>query len=163
ANDRVFEHIGVYNRESYNLTGRGEAERLITAQASADMFAALRVKPALGRLYTNDEDKPGATPVTVLSYGLWQRRFGGDPNILDQQLTLNGRSFTVIGIMPPDYLFPSRAELWTPVGQSAKDPGWENRGNHPGLYGMARLKPGVTVEQARAGMESVAINLEKQY
>src|SRR5436853_2128528 len=159
----VFENIGVYRRQSYNLTGSGEPERLVGGMVSADLFTALRVNAMRGRVFTNDEDKPGATPVAVLSYGLWQRRFGGDPNILDQQLTLSGRSFTVIGIMPPDYLFPSRAELWTPVGQSAKDPGWENRGNHPGLYGMARLKPGVTVEQARAGMESVAINLEKQY
>ncbi len=130
---------------------------------SADLFTVLRVNAMRGRVFTNDEDQPGATPVAVLSYGLWQRRFGGDPNVLDQQLMLNGRSFTVIGIMPPDFRFPSRAELWTPVGQSAKDPGWENRGNHPGLYGMARFKPGVTVEQARAGMESVAVNLEKQY
>jgi putative ABC transport system permease protein len=159
----VFENIGVYRRQSYNLTGTGEPERLVGGMVSADLFAALRVNALRGRLFTNEEDQPGATPVALLSYGLWQRRFGGDPNVVDQQLTLNGRSYTVIGIMPPDYAFPSRAELWTPVGQSARDPGWENRGNHPGLYGMARLKPGVTVEQARAGMESVAVNLEKQY
>jgi putative ABC transport system permease protein len=163
AQNEVFENIGVYRRQSYNLTGTGEPERLIGGMVSADLFTVLRVSAMRGRVFTNDEDQPGATPVTVLSYGLWQRRFGGDPNILDQQLMLNGRSFTVIGIMPPDFRFPNRAELWTPVGQSAKDPGWESRGNHPGLYGMARFKPGVTVEQARAGMESVAVNLERQY
>src|SRR4029450_8806068 len=73
----VFEKIGVYNRSSYNLTGTGEAERIITGQVSADMFSALRVNAALGRVFTNDEDKPGGTPVVLLSHGLWQRRFGG--------------------------------------------------------------------------------------
>ncbi len=161
--NEVFEHIGVYRRQSYNLTGAGEPERLNGGVMSADMFAALRVSAMRGRVFTNDDDKVDATPVVVLSYGLWQRRFGGDASIIDQQLTLNGRSYTVIGIMPPDYQFPARVDLWTPVGLSAKDPGWESRGNHPGLYGIARLKPGVTIEQARANMESVAANLEKQY
>ena len=163
AQNEVFEHIGVYRRQSYNLTGTGEPERLTGGMMSAELFEALRINPLRGRLFTNDEDQPGAQPVAVLSYALWQRRFGGDPGVLDQQMTLNDRSFTVIGVMPPDFQFPSRVELWTPVGQSAKDPGWENRGNHPGLYGIARLKPGVTVEQARANMESIAVNLEKQF
>src|SRR5436190_9301347 len=130
----TFENIGVYRRQSYNFTGSGEPERLVGAQVSADVFSTLKVNAARGRVFTNGEDKPGATPVVVLSHGLWQRRFGGEPNILDQMLTLDGRSFTVIGIMPSDFVFPFRAtELWTPVGQAAKDPGWENRGNHPGL------------------------------
>ena len=160
----TFETIGVYRRQSYNFTGSGEPERLVGAQVSADVFATLKVNAARGRVFTNDEDKAGATPVVVLSHGLWQRRFGGDPNILDQTLTLDGRSFTVIGIMPSDFMFPFRAtELWTPVGQASKDPGWENRGNHPGLTGIARLKTGVSLAQARDDMEIVALNLERQY
>jgi putative ABC transport system permease protein len=160
----AFENIGVFRRQSFNLTGNGEPERLVGSQVSADVFATLRVNAARGRVFTNDEDKPGATPVVVLSHGLWQRRFGGDPNILDQTLTLDGRSFTVIGIMTSDFMFPFRAtELWTPVGQASKDPGWENRGNHPGLTGIARLKTGVTLAQARDDMDRVAVNLERQY
>src|SRR6476661_10268092 len=85
--NHVFEKIGVYNRGSYNLTGVGDAERITTAQISADLFAALRVNPALGRLFTNDEDKPGGTPVVLLSYPLWQRRFGGQASILNQQIS----------------------------------------------------------------------------
>jgi len=73
--NKVFEKIGVYNRSSYNLTGAGEAERIVTGQVSADFFSALRVNAALGRLFTNDEDKPGGEPVVLLSYALWQRRF----------------------------------------------------------------------------------------
>src|SRR6185503_11804864 len=135
-----FENIGVFRTQSYNLTGNGEPERIIAGQVSADLFTALRVNAAIGRVFTNDEDKPGADPVVVLSHGLWQRRLGGDPGIIGQTLTLDGRSFTVIGIMPPSFLFPNRVEMWTPVGLRAKDPGWESRGNHPGLYAMARLK-----------------------
>lgn len=161
--NQVFEKIGVFNRASYNLTGVGEPERIITAQASADLFAALRANPAIGRVYTNEEDKPGGTPVVVLSYGLWQRRFGGQASILNQAITLNGKSYTVIGVMPEGFRYPSRAEMWVPVGPLSSDPGWQQRGNHPGLYGVARLKPGVSLGQARADMNVVVANLERQY
>src|ERR1044072_3276624 len=142
AHNQSFEKMGVYNRGSYNLTGAGEAERIVTAQMSADLFSVLRVNPLLGRVFTNDEDKPGGTPVVVLSYGLWQRRFGGQQSILGQAITLNGKSYTVIGVMPETYAYPSRAEMWVPVGQLFSQAGWQQRGNHPGLYGVARLKPG---------------------
>ena len=161
--NQVFEKIGVYNRGSYNLTGVGEPERLVTAQMSADVFAALRANPAMGRLFTNDEDKPGGPPVVILSHALWQRRFGGQPNILNQPITLNDKSYTVIGIMPEGFRFPTRAEMWVPVGQLSSEPAWLHRGNHPGLYGVARLKPGVTLAQAKADMDNIAANLEKQY
>jgi putative ABC transport system permease protein len=161
--NHVFENIGVYNRSSYNLTGVGEAERIVTGQVSADMFAALRATPALGRLFTNEEDKPGAAPVVVLSYPLWQRRFGGQTNILNQPLSLNGKSYTVIGIMPQGFQFPSRVEMWVPVGQLSGDPDWQQRGNHPGLYGVARLKPGVSLAQAKAEMDLIGANLANQY
>jgi len=163
SQNHVFEHIGVSNRSSYNLTGAGEAERLITGQVSADLFSALRVNAALGRVFTNDEDKPGGAPVVVLSYGLWQRRFGGQSSILNQALTLNGKSYTVIGVMPQGFLYPSRVEMWVPVGQLSGESSWQLRGNHPGLYGVARLKPGVTLAQAQADMGNIAANLEKQY
>ncbi len=161
--NQSFEKIGVYNRGSYNLTGAGDPERIITAQMSADMFTLLRVNALHGRVYTNDEDKPGGTPVVVLSYGLWQRRFGGQMSILDQPITLNGKTYTVIGVMPQDYAYPSRAEMWVPVGQLSDQASWKSRGNHPGLYGVGRLKPGVAFEQADADMNNVAANLEKQY
>ena len=161
--NHVFEKIGVYNRESYNLTGAGEAERILTAQASADLFSALRVNAAVGRVFTNEEDQPGGTPVVVLSHGLWQRRFGGQMSILNQSLTLNGKSYTVIGVMPQGFQYPSRVEMWVPVGQLSGETSWKERGNHPGLYAVARLKPGATLSQAQADMENIAANLEKQY
>ncbi len=163
AQNQTFEKMGVYNRGSYNLTGAGEAERIITAQMSADLFSVLRVNALHGRVFTNEEDKPGGTPVVVLSYGLWQRRFGGQTSILNQAITLNGKSYTVIGVMPQSYAYPSRAEMYVPVGQLSDEVSWKQRGNHPGLYGVARLKPGMTIEQADADMNTIAANLEKQY
>jgi predicted permease len=160
--NRVFENIGVYNRDSYNLTGDGEPERLLTAQVSADLFSALRMDAGLGRVFNSDEDRRGANPVVVLSYGLWQRRFGGDSRILGRAITLNECGYTVIGVMPADFQFLSRVELWVPAGQlSGGD--WQQRGNHPGLYGVARLKSGVTIEQARADTEAIAVGLDNLY
>src|SRR5437762_5619602 len=112
----VFEQIGVYNWGSYNLTGRGEAQRLTGVRASADVFSALRARPALGRLFNSDEDKPGAPAVVLLSHGLWQDRFGGAADILNQAITLDGRVFTVIGVMPAGFAFPNQTDLWVPVG-----------------------------------------------
>ncbi len=161
---QTFEKMGVFNTASYNLTGAGEAERIITAQASADLFSVLRVSPLYGRLFTNEEDKPGAAPVVVLSYGLWQRRFGGQMSILNQSITFNTKQYVVIGIMPEKFAYPSaRVEMWVPVGQLSDQSSWKARGNHPGLYGVARLKPGVTIEQADSDMNTIAANLEKQY
>src|SRR4030095_9570796 len=126
--NQTFEKIAVYNRASYNLTGTGEAERLVTGQVSADLFGVLRVSPLHGRVFTNDEDKPGGTPVVVLSYGLWQRRFGGQTSILNQPITLNSKSYTVIGVMPSTFIGPSpgsiRMEMYVPVGQLSDQPGW---------------------------------------
>jgi hypothetical protein len=104
THNQSFEKIGVYNRGSYNLTGSGDVERLVAGQMSADLFSVLRANALHGRVFTNDEDKPGAAPVVVLSYGLWQRRFGGQTNILNQPITLNGKSYTVIGVMPPTFI-----------------------------------------------------------
>src|SRR5262245_18891305 len=163
ARNRVFENIGVYNFGSYNLTGGGEPERLQAAQGSADLFAALRARAALGRLFTNEEDKPGGPPVVVLSHELWQRRFGGDPNILNQSLTLNDRPYTVIGVLPPDFRIERRIGLWVPVGQLSAQPSWQERDNHPGLRGVARLKAGIRIEQARADLDAIAAQLEEQY
>jgi putative ABC transport system permease protein len=163
AHNQTFEKMGVYNRASYNLTGAGEAERITTGQVSADLFSVLRVNALHGRVFTNEEDQPGGTPVVVLSYGLWQRRFGGQTSILNQAITLNGKSYTVIGVMPEKYAYPSRVEMWVPVGQLSDQQSWKSRGNHPGLYGVARLKPGATFEQADADMNTLAANLEKQY
>ena len=162
AQSRTFERLAAYNRDSYNLTGDGEPERLQAAQASADLFPVLRVEAARGRVFTNEEDTAGAAPVVLLSYGLWQRRFGGDAGVVGRQVTLNGKGYTVVGVMPRGFDYPARVDLWVPLGQLYQS-SWQNRGNHLGLSGVARLKPGVSFEQARADLDNVATNLERQY
>jgi putative ABC transport system permease protein len=158
----VFDNIGVYRRVSFNLTGNGKPERLLGGEVSAELFNALKTKPALGRTFLAEEDVAGANPVVVLSYGLWQRRFGKDTDVISQTITLNARPHTIIAVMPPDFRFPSGVDLWVPVGLNADNPSW-NRGNHPGLYAIARLKPGVTASQAHAEMDTIAARLEQQY
>src|SRR5262245_31214263 len=163
AQQTVFEHIGVYKWNNFVLTGREEPVQLRGARMSADGFAALRAQPVMGRTFAEDEDRPGASPVVLLSHSLWQTQFGGDAAIVNKSITLDGQPYTVVGIMPPGFAFPSELSVWVPVGPLSAAAHWQNRGNHPGLYGVARLKPGVTLEQARAGMDSIAVRLEEQY
>jgi predicted permease len=164
ARNRVFERIGFFNSGGYKLTAGGETENVSAGEISADLFPALRVNAALGRVFTDDDDKPGAAPVVLLSHGLWQRRFGGNPEVVGKGITLDGYLYTVIGVAPKDFSFPSGAELWVSAGlKAAVISEWRLRGNHPNFYAVARLKPGVTLEQARADMNSIAANLEKQY
>ncbi len=164
AQQTSFENIGVYRGGSYTLTGSGEPAQLRGAQASADLLTSLRVKPALGRLYRKDEDKIGAGAVVVLGYGLWQNQFGGDANVINRTVTLNERSYTVIGVMPPGLVLLRRPyDLWLPVEPLAGVGSWLLRDNHIGLYGLGRLKAGVSLEQARAEMQTIAARLAQQY
>src|SRR5262249_30252836 len=106
---------------------------------------------------------PGGAAVVILSYGLWQKRFGGEASIVNRSISLNDRSYTVIGVMPEGFKFPSHVEIWVPVGQLSGEISWQQRGNHPGLYGIARLKDGIRIEQARAEMDNIAAGLEQRY
>jgi putative ABC transport system permease protein len=159
--NQVFQNIGVYNRDSYNLIGFGDPQRLFAGQVSADFFPTLKVNPALGRNFRHDEDQPGGPLAVILSYGLWQRTFGGDANIVNRAISLSDRSYTVIGVMPKGFEFPARAEIWVAAGQLSG--GWQHRNNHPGLYAIGRLKPGVTIEQAQADLSRIAASLESEY
>jgi putative ABC transport system permease protein len=162
--NKSFEHIGVYRRaDSYTIVLHDLPEQVTGATVSADLLSALRVTPLLGRIFSADEDKLGGEPVVLLGYGLWQRGFGGDPNIAGQKLTMSGKLYTVIGVMGADYAFPAEAELWVPIGPQFNNVGWQERGNHPGVYGIARLRSGVTIEQAQEDMNAIAERLEHQY
>lgn len=162
--NKSFEHIGVYRRaDSYTIVLHDLPEQVTGATVSADLLSALRVTPVLGRIFSADEDKLGGEPVVLLSYGLWQRGFGGDPNIVGQKLTMSGKPYQVIGVMGADYAFPAEAELWVPIGPQFNNVGWQERGNHPGVYGIARLRSGVTIEQAQEEMNAIAERLEHQY
>ena len=159
--NQVFEGIGSFGDLSMNLTGEGEPERLDGQLVSANVFAVLGVKPALGRTFSPEEDQPGQNRVVVLSDALWRRRFNRDPAILGRNLTLNAQSYMVAGVMPPDFFFPVRdSELWTPWAMEPEEA--NGRGDHY-VRAVARLKPGITIEQANAEVEAIAARLSNEY
>src|SRR5205814_10210615 len=128
---------------------------------SAEFFDLLGVRPAVGRSFAADEDRPGANPVCIISHGLWERRFGSDSAIINKPVTMSGTSYTVIGVLPASYAFGTPTEVFVPIGLRADE--MKERGSHPGIYAVARLKPGVTVETARAELISMAQRIAEQY
>src|SRR5437667_3377598 len=157
----VFASLSAWDGENFNLTDHGEPERVLGAKVFADFFEVLGVQPALGRSFLPDEDRVGANPVALLSHGLWQRRLGGDTNILGKALTIDGKSFTVIGITPPTQAVPfSLFELWVPFALDARR--MNARGDRF-LRPIGRLKAGVTVKQAQAELGGIARRLEQLY
>ncbi|HEX5736621.1 MAG TPA: ABC transporter permease [Blastocatellia bacterium] len=160
---QTFEDMAVFRQMGYTLTGVGEPERITGARVSADFFPLLGVEAIEGRTFRPEEDQRGSERVVVLGHGLWQRRFGGDPSIIGQSLSLNAEGHTVIGVLPPDFKFPldvSDAEMWTAVAHDGDL--LEERGAHY-LKVVGRLKPGVSINEAQLEMNEIASRLEQQY
>lgn len=159
--NQVFEGMAAIDDMSFNLTGSGDPERLEGRSVSANLFPLLGVEPQLGRVFTTAEDQPGAQRVVLLSYALWQRRFGGDPGIVGKSLTLNAESHVVVGVMPARFQFPSSDDqAWVPMALTQQEAG--NRNRHY-LQVVARLKPGVSLAQAQSEMSTIAARLQQQY
>lgn len=153
-NTSTFEDIAIFNNRSFNLTGDGEPERVRGAVASSNLFPMLGVSAVMGRTFTSEEDESGKDMVAILSHGLWQRRFAGDPDILGKTIALNGANRTIIGVMPAGFRFPEKdTEMWIPVAPS---PQMKTNRNSIWLQAIGRLKPGVTIEQAQADMSGVS-------
>ena len=144
-----------------NLTGSGEPERLNGSAITGNYFQTLGVTPALGRGFTLDNERSGSDQVTILSYALWQKRFAGNPGIVNQRIVLDGKSYEVIGVMPKDLAVPQAADLWVPINFDS-DPDFKVRKAHF-MRPIARLKPGVTLAQAQADMDAISAQLEQQY
>jgi putative ABC transport system permease protein len=143
-----------------NLTGDGaEPERIAGYAVTPELFSVLQVPPALGRAFERQDAAPGAARVTVLSHGLWQRRFGADPAVVGRSITLNGNSTLVVGVAPAGFRFPASAEAWTPLGFTAEDLEPKQRGARY-LRSVARLKPGVTAAAAQAELDVLARGIE---
>jgi len=159
----VFERLVAFKYSSLNVVGTGDPERLGALNVTDGFFAMLGAQPQLGRDFLAEEDQVGHNNVVILSHGLWQRRFGGDPKILNQTITLNRQAYSVIGVMPAAFHFGSgenELDLWTPMAFSQEQT--ENHGGH-GLATIGQLKPGITVDQARAEMSAIAARLAAQY
>src|ERR1700731_690980 len=159
--NQVFQRIGTYVGQGFNLLGGDKPERVIGARVSADLLQLLGAQPALGRLFTNDEDQDGRGQVVILSHDFWRSRFGGDANTVRQTITLNDRPYTVIGVMPAGFAFPStRTQVWEPIAFNAAE-----RKTRDTMFidVVARLKPGVSIDQARANMNAVARSQTERY
>ncbi|HWS87812.1 MAG TPA: ABC transporter permease [Pyrinomonadaceae bacterium] len=153
-----FELMAAMQPGGYNLSGEGEPERLAGRNVSPEFFKVLGVEPAMGRSFTEEENRPGVGRVAVISHGLWQRRFGADPNILGRALTLNGEPYTVVGVTRRGFVYGSPVDVYVPLG-SLVDRQMLMRDNHAGIYVLARLKPGVTAEGALREMQTIAARL----
>jgi putative ABC transport system permease protein len=157
-----FSSMGAAMQRSFNLTGRGEPERARGASIMADYLTTLGVKPILGRGFTNSDDQRGGPAVALISYGRWQKHFGGNPSIIGTTLNLEGRSHTIIGVMPPGFDLPAAAEIWVPLQTNIDSLPLADRAA-PLYEVVAKLRPGITIEQADAESKSIARQLEHEY
>jgi predicted permease len=156
---QTFSSMTIYRNEDYNLTALAQAERLSGYMISAGFFSTLGVNPVLGRTFLAGDDQLGAAPVVILGGGFWSREFGSSPDVIGKSLTLNGTSFSVVGVIPGSFTFYGHdRDVYTPIGQW-NDPSFRDRRISVSAHIVGRLKPGVTLAQAKADMDLVARNL----
>lgn len=161
--NRSFTHMAAYTGFAANLVTPQSPERIQGEYATYDLLETLGVQPYLGRGFTAADDRAGAPGTLLLSYAFWRSQFGGDRGVIGRQLRLDGQSYAVIGVMPPDFQFPTRSvQLWTPFRLDRTGSDYQDRTNY-WLDAVARLAPGVTLEQARADVQLIAARLQKQY
>ena len=160
ARSRSFGQLAAYSVRQTTVTGKTFEPAIVSGTAmTANLFATLGVSPQLGRTFADDEDKPGAAPVVIVSHGFWQQRLNGDPNVVGSTIAVNGAPATIVGVMPRRFDFPGGTALWTPAAES-NDP--RTRGQHS--YGIVgRLAPGVTIATANREVAGIARQLETEY
>jgi putative ABC transport system permease protein len=160
---RTLSNVGAFRHRGFTLTGAGEPERIASVEASPALFRVLGVAPVAGRIFTDEEESPGHERLAILSYGAWQRRFGGRPEAVGQTLQLDGQTFEVVGVMPNGFQFPPddpNVEVWSPLTLDLRS--LLSR-PHRMYRAIGRLAPGATVAQAQAEMDAIAQNLARQY
>ena len=149
--NKSFSGVSAFTGASFNVTVQANPERIEGAVVLPSLFAMLGVQARLGRVFTPEEAQPGRDNVLLLSYGLWQRRFGSDPAIIGRTLVANSKPYVIVGVLPPGFDYPEQAEMWAPLAFTAQDMSPDSRGNH-GNEVLARVRPGVSLAQARAHM-----------
>src|SRR5437870_1956936 len=161
----VFEHLAATHKESRNLSGipGRDPERVSCASVTRNFFNIVGLPPEIGRTFSGDEDKVGARPVVVISDRLWQHAFNRDPGVIGRSINLHDQNFTVIGVMPPQVTSPQDSDVWLSMMRRSNNPAWMDRSHHPMIYVWGKLKRGVTVDQARIEMKTIAARLEKTY
>ncbi len=160
---QTFSSMAIYRNQDYNFTGAGEAERLSGNMISAEFFSTLGVRPVLGRTFRSDDDRPGTAPAVILGGGFWKRKFGSSLEIIGKPIVLNGVSYTIVGVIPAGFSFYGHdRDVYTPIGQW-NDASFHDRRVDVSSHGVGRLKPGVTLSQAKADMDGIAENLAVAY
>jgi predicted permease len=159
ARSQSFEAMSTFRGWAVTFTGVDQPLNLNARMVAADYFKVMRVSPLLGREFSADDDRPGATPVTILSHGFWQTQFAGDQNIVGKTITLDDRAYTVIGVMPQSFAHQGPPPLWLPMGPQD----WKQRDVRIAGNVIARLRTGVTIEQARAEINGVARQLAREH
>ncbi len=161
SQNQVFEEMAALDQRSFNLTGDGEPEKIEANGVTANFFGLLGIKPILGRVILPEEDKPEVNKVVMLSYSLWQQRYGGDRGVVGRELLLNGEKYTVVGVMPAGFQFmESRIGLWVPIAFTSET--LTQRGSHY-LIVVARTKPGVTLAQANADIHTIQQRIARDH
>ena len=159
---KSFTAVAAYRPVNFTLTGGGEPERVPGKMVTASLLPMLGVSPALGRAFRTDEDRAGGAPVVLISESLRQRRFGGAPDVVGRSLLVDNVSRAVVGVLPPGFQLVQPADVLVPIGPwAATLP--DDRGWHPGIFPLARLRPATPIAQARAEMDAIARGLEQQY
>jgi len=160
---QTFSSMAIYRNQDYNFTGTGETERLSGYMISADFFSTLGIRPILGRTFRAGDDVVGAAPVVMLGGGFWKLKFGSSLEIIGKPIILNGTSYTIVGVIPAGFTFYGHdRDVYTPIGQW-NDASFRDRRVDVSSHGVARLKPGVTLSQAKADMDGIAQNLAVAY
>jgi putative ABC transport system permease protein len=160
AQCRGLERVAVYNYANADFTGHGHPQQIIAAAVTADFFPLLGIRPLYGRSFLPSEMRPGGDNAVILSAGLWRDRFGADPHAVGHAIRLDGKTYAIVGVMPPQFEFPQAAEIWLPLVPTPAQ--LANRDNHAYPV-VARLRPGITVRQAQAELDTIAGRLSKAY
>jgi putative ABC transport system permease protein len=158
---RAFQQMAAANNRGFNLSGVEQPENVLGYAVSSNFLSMLGIRPVLGRDLLPSEETPGTAPVVLLSYKMWQSHLGADPNAIGRSITLDGRSFTIIGILPPGFSFFGNTDVIAPIGVWAKD--FTERGDHGDLTVIARMAPGVAEPKALAELKTIAAGLAEQY
>jgi hypothetical protein len=153
--NRSLSHIAAIDEVSYNININANPERVEAASVSPSFFPMLGVQATVGRVFLQEEGQPGREFVALLSDALWRRRFGADRSVVGRNLTMNGQSYQIVGVLPRGFQLPTDAEIWTPLVFTTDDLTPDRRGNH-GLLVIARIKPGLSLAQARDDMSAVS-------
>jgi predicted permease len=162
----TFSMMGLWRNYSFTLTGTGEAEQVRAQLISSDFLPLLGVQPVIGRFFSEGEDEIGAAPIAVVSAGFWERKFGATPDVLGKAITLDGRSYSIVGVVPASFKLQvgwfRASEVYVPIGQW-NNPLLKSRAGGLGLHGLGSLKLGATIQQARADMLRVTEHLAEEY